>query len=147
MNSGKRYLSSTASETSTNTSLLETSVFQKGENSESSSQVKNTKTQSKADSKKQKTMTTFVTSAQNENRDKSEITIEKRLDDISSKLPHVLTEDDSSFIKDIIKETEEQLKEKLLGNVIRRIEILESDALEHKREIEVLKNEMLRKAK
>ncbi|KAH3884618.1 hypothetical protein DPMN_008601 [Dreissena polymorpha] len=65
------------------------------------------------------------------------MTIEKRLDDISNKLSHVLTKEDSSFIKDIIKETVEQLKDQLLGNVIRRIEILESDAFEQKREIEL----------
>ncbi|KAH3873018.1 hypothetical protein DPMN_036243 [Dreissena polymorpha] len=130
MNSVKRTLSSTDSETSTNTSLLETSVFEKGEKCESSSQVK--KYKEKIKTRLEKTMTTFVTSAQNENRDKSEMTIEKRLDDISSKLSHVLTKEDSSFIKDIIKETVEQLKDQLLGNVIRRIEILESDAFEQK---------------
>ncbi|KAH3830030.1 hypothetical protein DPMN_103266 [Dreissena polymorpha] len=75
MNSGKRTLSSTASETYTDTSLLETSVFEKGKKCESSSQV-------------------------------------------SSKLSHVLTKEDSSFIKDILKETVEQFKDKLLGNVI-----------------------------
>ncbi|KAH3771812.1 hypothetical protein DPMN_173141 [Dreissena polymorpha] len=147
MNSGKWTLSSTASESSTNTSLLETSVFEKGKKSESSNKVQNTKKKSKPDSKKQKTMTTFVTCAQNENREKSEITIERRLDDISNKLSHVLTKEDSSFIKHIIKETVEQLKEKLLGNVIRRIEILESDAFEYKREIETLKNENASKSK
>ncbi|KAH3810300.1 hypothetical protein DPMN_138690, partial [Dreissena polymorpha] len=47
----------------------------------------------------------------------------------------------NAFIKEIIKETFEQLKDKLLGNVIRRIEILESDVFEHKREIDLLKQE------
>ncbi|KAH3748759.1 hypothetical protein DPMN_183210 [Dreissena polymorpha] len=75
------------------------------------------------------------------------MTIEKRLDDISSKLSHVLTKEDSSVIKDIIKETVEQLKDQLLGNVIRRIEILESYAFEQKREIELLKNENASKSK
>ncbi|KAH3855832.1 hypothetical protein DPMN_098402 [Dreissena polymorpha] len=69
--------------------------------------------------------------------------------DISSKLSHVLTKEDSSFNKDIIKKTVQQLKDQLLGNVIRRIEILESYAFEQKREIELLKvkNEMPRIAK
>ncbi|XP_052252442.1 uncharacterized protein LOC127859072 [Dreissena polymorpha] len=47
----------------------------------------------------------------------------------------------------MIKETVEQLKEKLLGNVIRRIEILESDVFEQKREIELLKQENATKTK
>ena len=47
----------------------------------------------------------------------------------------------------MIKETVEQLKEKLLVNVLRRIEILESDCFEQKREIEILKNENLAKTK
>ncbi|KAH3719476.1 hypothetical protein DPMN_062313 [Dreissena polymorpha] len=92
-------------------------------------------------------MTTFVTSAPNENCDISGLSIEKRLDEICNKLSHVLTKDDSAFIKDIIKETVEQLKDKLLGNVIRRIEILESDVFEHKREIDLLKQESAAKNK
>ena len=54
-------------------------------------------------------MTTFVTNAQNENGDISGLSIEKRLEEISHKLSHVLTKDDSAFIKEIIKETVEQL--------------------------------------
>ncbi|KAH3817446.1 hypothetical protein DPMN_118982 [Dreissena polymorpha] len=92
-------------------------------------------------------MSTFVTNTKNENRDSSELTLEKRLEEISSKLSNVLTKDDSIFIKDIIKETVEQLKEKLLGNVIRRIEILENDVFEQKREIEQLKKESESKSK
>ncbi|KAH3891771.1 hypothetical protein DPMN_015879 [Dreissena polymorpha] len=146
MNTGKRTCSSTASETSSNTSLLETSVFEKSDlSAKNSSQAKN-KTKSKPDSKKQKTMTTFVKNTQQDVRD-SDITIEKRLDEISGKLSRVLTKDDSTFIKEMIKETVEQLKEKLLGNVLRRIEILESDSFEPKREIEMLKNENLTKTK
>ncbi|KAH3854079.1 hypothetical protein DPMN_096618 [Dreissena polymorpha] len=86
-------------------------------------------------------MSTFVTNTKNENRDSSELTIEKRLEEISSKLSNVLTKDDSIFIKDIIKDTSEQLKEKLQGNVIRRKEILENDVFEQKRKIEQLKKE------
>ena len=145
MNTGKRTLSSTASETSTNTSLLETSVFEKSETStKGGGQGKTSKKNSKPDSKKQKTMSTFVTSKQHDTVD---ITIEKRLDEISSKLSRVLTKDDSTFIKDMIKETVEQLKEKLLGNVLHRIEIIESDLFEQKREITLLKNENVAKTK
>ncbi|KAH3724637.1 hypothetical protein DPMN_050459 [Dreissena polymorpha] len=148
MNKGKRSLSSKASEASTNTSLLETSVFEKSEfSAKSSNKTKSAKGKSKPDPKKQKTMSTFVTNTKNENRDSSELTIEKRLEEISSKLSNVLTKDDSIFIKDIIKETVEQLKEKLLGNVIRRIEILENDVFEQKREIEQLKKESESKSK
>ncbi|KAH3792269.1 hypothetical protein DPMN_145760 [Dreissena polymorpha] len=86
-------------------------------------------------------MTTFVTNSQNENRDASGSSIEKRLEEISNKLSNVLTKDDSTFIKEIISETVEQLKDNLLGNVIRRIEILESDVFDQKREIEMLKKE------
>ena len=147
MNSGKRTLSSTASETSTNTSLLETSVFEKNEPTKSNNQSKKTTTKSKPDPKKQKTMTTFVTNSQNENRDASGSSIEKRLEEISNKLSNVLTKDDSTFIKEIIRETVEQLKDNLLGNVIRRIEILESDVFDQKREIEMLKKENETKSK
>ncbi|KAH3778259.1 hypothetical protein DPMN_179714 [Dreissena polymorpha] len=92
-------------------------------------------------------MSSFVTNTKNENRDSSELTIEKRLEEISSKLSNVLTKDGSIFIKVIIKETVEQLKEKLLGNVIRRIEILENDVFEQKRENEQLKKESESKSK
>ncbi|KAH3771145.1 hypothetical protein DPMN_172447 [Dreissena polymorpha] len=143
MNAGKRTLSSTASETSTNNSILETSVFENSDHKQSKTKLK----QNKPDPKKQKTMTTFVTSTPNENCDISGLSIEKRLDEICNKLSHVLTKDDSAFIKDIIKETVEQLKDKLLGNVIRRIEILESDVFEHKREIDLLKQESAAKNK
>ena len=57
-------------------------------------------------------MTTYVINTQHETRDTGDITIEKRLDEISNKLSRVLTKDDSFFIKEIIKETVEQLKEK-----------------------------------
>ncbi|KAH3855846.1 hypothetical protein DPMN_098416 [Dreissena polymorpha] len=134
MNAGKRTLSCTASETSTNNSILETSVFENSDHKQSKTKLK----QNKSDPKKQKTMTTFVTSTPNENCDISGLSIDKRLDEICNKLSHVLTKDDSAFIKDIIKETVEQLKDKLLGNLIRRIEILESDVFEHKREIDLL---------
>ncbi|KAH3737618.1 hypothetical protein DPMN_044211 [Dreissena polymorpha] len=91
-------------------------------------------------------MSTFVTNTKNENRDSSELTIDKRLEEISNKLSNVLTKDDSTFIKDIIKETVEQLKEKLLGNVIRRIEILENDVFEQNEKLSSLKRKANQKA-
>ncbi|KAH3885804.1 hypothetical protein DPMN_009802 [Dreissena polymorpha] len=147
INKGKRTLSSTASETSTNTSLLDTSVFEINEPTKSINQSKNTLKKLKPDQKKQKTMTTFITSSQNETQEPAELSIEKRLDEISQKLSNVLTKDDSLFIKEIIRETVEQLKDKLLGNVIHRIEILESDCFEQTREIELLKKESSIKSK
>ncbi|KAH3884733.1 hypothetical protein DPMN_008719 [Dreissena polymorpha] len=71
MNAGKRTLSSTASETSANNSMLETSVFEKSEHKQSKLKLK----LNKPDPNKKKTMTTFVTNAPKENCDKSGLSI------------------------------------------------------------------------
>ncbi|KAH3746494.1 hypothetical protein DPMN_180902 [Dreissena polymorpha] len=68
--------------------------------------------------------------------------LSNQLDEISAKLSKVLTKDDTPFIRDIIKETVEQLKEKLLGSVLKRLEILEGTVLEQKSYIESFETEI-----
>ena len=136
----KRIHSSTASEaTNTDSSLLDNTVF---ENSNSKTNAKSKKKTSKPDTKKQKTIETYTEMVPRENGSHSENVIKKQLDEISAKLSKVLTKDDTSFIKDIIKETVEQLKEKLLGSVLKRLEILEGTVFEQKSDIEFLKTEI-----
>ncbi|KAH3847747.1 hypothetical protein DPMN_090078 [Dreissena polymorpha] len=74
--------------------------------------------------------------------DQSQSSIEKRLKEISSKLSNVLTKDDSLIIKNIIRETLEELKEKLLGSVMKRIEIIEGNMFEQAKEVESLKQQI-----
>lgn len=136
----KRIYSSTASEaTNTDSSLLENSVF---DNNTSKTNSKSKKKNSKPDAKKQKTIEAYTESVQTEKSSQSENVIEKQLNEISAKLSKVLTKDDTSFIRDIIKETVEQLKEKLLGSVLKRLEILEGTVFEQKSDIESLKTEI-----
>ncbi|KAH3807375.1 hypothetical protein DPMN_135714 [Dreissena polymorpha] len=46
---------------------------------------------------------------------------------------------DTSLIKNIIKETLEETKEKFLGSVLKKLEIIEGSIFEHKNEIDALK--------
>jgi exosome complex exonuclease DIS3/RRP44 len=74
--------------------------------------------------------------------DQSQTSIEKRLKEISSKLSNVLTKDDSALIKNIIRETLDELKEKLLSSVIKRIEIIEGNMFDQAKEVESLKQQL-----
>ncbi|KAH3825570.1 hypothetical protein DPMN_127450 [Dreissena polymorpha] len=65
----------------------------------------------------------------------SQSSIEKRLKEISSKLSDLNH-------KDIIRETVEELKEKLLGSVMKRIEIIEGNMFEQAKEVESLKHQI-----
>ena len=70
------------------------------------------------------------------------VDIEKNLADINKKLNSVLTKDDHSFIKSIIKETVLEMKDTILATVIKRIEIVEGSLHEKSIENEELKKEV-----
>ena len=79
------------------------------------------------------------------------LTIEANLAKINDKLDKVLTKDDQSFLKTIIKETILDLKSDFLASVINRIDKLEGDlhdiALENtqlKTELQTLKNAQIK---
>ena len=57
----------------------------------------------------------------------------------------MLTKNDTSFLKQIIKETISELKEDLFKPLMHRIEILESNVMDQAKEIETLKKEMTKK--
>ncbi len=51
----------------------------------------------------------------------------------------MLTKNDTSFIKTIIKDTLEEIKEKFLGSVLKKIVVMEGSVFESKNEIDALK--------
>lgn len=145
MNVGnKRAFSSTASEGDSSLQSLDISVFE-----ESSQTTSKSKKKSKQDKKKQKTLDSFVEKmAGNEtNKSGSESSIVKKLDELDAKLSNVLSKNDKTFIREIIKDTILEMKEQLLSSISRRLEILESDV--HDRDIETnkLKNALMEKEK
>ncbi|KAH3852262.1 hypothetical protein DPMN_094765 [Dreissena polymorpha] len=115
----KRPHSSTASESAlTDDSRLEPPVFETPVASKQNKRHNKKKKTDKAISNL-KSLTDFMTSKETEMpADQSQSSIEKRLQEISSKLSNVLTKDDNLIIKKIIRETLEELKEKLLGSVM-----------------------------
>lgn len=145
----KRAYSSTASErAATDSSILETSLFETNkepkQNKKSSKKKKTDKVTSG-----QKIMTEFVTTKQNEiqpNRSETSC-IEQRLDEINSKLSNVLTKNNTDIIRNIIKDVLEGLKEKLLGSVVKQIEIIESNLFDQAKELASLKEKLTEKDK
>ncbi|KAH3772919.1 hypothetical protein DPMN_174266 [Dreissena polymorpha] len=135
----KRQYSSTASES--NASLGEVPVFDTPNSNKPNKQNKKSSKKTKTDqgNQNQKTMTDFVQSGATKTvTEHTETLIGKRLDEISSKLTNVLTKNDTFLIKTIIKETLEEIKEKFLGSVLKKLEILESSVFETKNEIDSL---------
>ena len=65
-----------------------------------------------------------------------------KIDQINDKLNDILTKDVTTFIKKIIIESLEEMKEKILGTVIKRIEIVESELHEKANEIDKMKVEV-----
>jgi len=57
----------------------------------------------------------------------------------------MLTKNDTSFLKNIIKDTVLEFKDELLKPLTHRIEILESDVMDQAKELETLKKEMANK--
>ena len=128
----KRQHSSTASESNaadaTDTSLIEVHVFETPDANKLNKQNKKNSKKSKTENEKQnqKSMTDFIQSgASKTTTEHTETPIEKRLDEISAKLSHMLTKNDTSFIKTIIKDTLEEMKEKFLGSVLKKLEVME----------------------
>jgi len=78
---------------------------------------------------------------ENENNDG----VEKQLALIYEKLSNMLTKNDTSFLKQIVKDTICELKDDLLKPLIHRIEIMESDIMGQAKEIEKLKDELAKK--
>jgi regulator of replication initiation timing len=132
----KRALSSTASESEANSSLLDNSVFKDSEKTESKKKKKG-----KQDNKKQKTLDTFVEKmAEKGNSDSNPV--ERKLDEISRKLSDVLTKSDSSFIRDIIKNMLTDMKDQILSSITRRVEVLESQIFDKNSETDKLKKQL-----
>ncbi|KAH3863891.1 hypothetical protein DPMN_026897 [Dreissena polymorpha] len=94
-------------------------------------------------------MTEFVTTKQNETQpNRSEpSSIEKLLDEIGSKLSNVLTKSDTDIIRNIMKETLVELKEKLLASVVKQIEIIESNMFDQAKELASLKEKVIEQNK
>ncbi|KAH3863631.1 hypothetical protein DPMN_026619 [Dreissena polymorpha] len=141
----KRQHSSTASE-QTDTSLLDSSVFDilKGQKSKKDSKTK--KVEDVAT--KQKSIKSMLNQQNAEvTTEKSIRSIETRLDEISLKLSTVLTKDDISVIRTIIRETIDELNDKLSSCVIKRLEIIESNVFDQSKEIDTLHIQINKKIK
>ena len=142
----KRQHSSTASESNAadaaDTSLIDVHVFETPDANKLNKQNKKNSKKSKTENEKQnqKSMTDFIQSgASKTTTEHTETPLEKRLDEISAKLSHMLTKNDTSFIKTIIKDTLEEIKEKFLGSVLKKLEVMEGSVFESKNEIDALK--------
>ena len=53
--------------------------------------------------------------------------LEIKIEEINKKLCQMLTKNDKNFIKDILISTLEEMKDKIMGSVIKRVEILEGE--------------------
>jgi len=125
----KRQHSSTASELTDN-SLLDSSVFETSKGQKSKKDSKKKKIE--PESPKQNSMAETLTIR----------SIESRLDEISSKLSTVLTKDDTSIIRSMIKETFDELKDKLLSSVVKRLEIIECNVFDQTNKMESLNSQI-----
>ena len=54
-------------------------------------------------------------------------TFSEKIDEINSKLNNILTKEDTGFIKTLIKDTLEEMKEKIISSVMLRVEKLEAE--------------------
>lgn len=73
--------------------------------------------------------------------------IETKLEEINNKLAEVLTKKDRSFIRDMIKDTVDEIKEQILGTVNRRLDALENDVHVNAVDNERLRSEIKKQAK
>ena len=71
----------------------------------------------------------------------SSSSMDKQSQNINDKLSQLLTKNDTSFPKYIIKDTILELKESMLAPVIKQIEIMEATLLENSLENDPLKKE------
>lgn len=121
MNDKRKYISST-SELDTSANASETSVVEA-----------KTKIKKKSKAKKQKMA----------NETKEELKcLTKSIEEINKKLNNILTKDDKAIIREIIYETIEQMKGKLLGSIIKRLDSIEGEMHERAIENQNLKKEI-----
>ena len=73
----------------------------------------------------------------------SSASMEKQLKDINDKLSQVITKNDTSFLKEIIKDTILDLKNSILAPVIKQIETLEASLFEKSLENDNLKKDIV----
>ena len=99
---------------------------------------KQTKKEKQQEKKKAKMMTEAINESVNTEKD----SMSAKIDQINSKLNNMLTKDDTSFIKLIITETLEEMREKIIGTVVKRVEIIESELHEKADENDKLKKEI-----
>lgn len=57
----------------------------------------------------------------------SKKSIEQRLEEICEKMANILTKDDRSFIREIMCDTLEEMKDKLFASVVKRLDVVEGD--------------------
>ena len=123
----KRAYSSTTSEldTTSNETTLDQSTLQDHSHS-SSLKTGKRKKKAKTASDTQRKMDQYLDKDGLQNTSSTDIAvIERKLDDINKRLSKMLTKDDSNFITEIIRNTIEGMKDKLLGSVIKRLDALE----------------------
>ena len=56
--------------------------------------------------------------------------LEKKIEEINTKLSEMLTKKDQSFIKQILVDTLDEMKDKIIESVLHRVEVLESEVHE-----------------
>ena len=86
----------------------------------------------KSKNKNKKTKTSDYTTETEEMANKN--TIDQTLEEMNQKLSKMLTKDDKKIFKEIIKDTFLELKEQLLGTIMKRLDVIENDL--HEKEVE-----------
>lgn len=144
----KRTLSSTASEGETSASAVDTSVFEEskiGNKSTTDANDKDNKQKKKSTkSKKQKTMDQFMEiNSQQVETERSPV--EKKLEEIDKKLSQMLSKNDKCFIREIIKDTVNEMKDHILSSLTRRVEVLEGELHDRSVQEDKLRSELGKK--
>ena len=139
-------LSSTSSlDTSQDTSLIEkeTKTSTKSQRRKKSKQDKKEKElQLVLSPSNTKTQSEPTTESVSNTYTNTNIDMEQHIAEINKKLSSVLTRDDHTFLKNIVKETILELKDTILSSVINRLEIVEGEIHEKALENTELKNEV-----
>ena len=101
-----------------------------------------TKKQLKKEKQQEKKKVKMMTDVVDESLIAEKDTMLAKIDQINSKLNNMLTKDDTNFIKLIITETLEEMREKIIGSVVKRVEIIESELHEKADENDQIKIEI-----
>ena len=96
----------------------------------------------KIQSTPEKSSKTEIETIQEETMSKGKTT-DQRLDEMNKKLSNMITRDDKAIFREIIKETFEEMKTKLLEPIMKRLEILEGDLHSKNIENDNLKTEVI----